>query len=283
MDVLTKDYNEFLDTYGLLRTESGEIILRLSEIMAQYNKNVDGAIKLLKTYIGQNGPDNIMIARAKLALADYLLIADNVWDATLYYSQVEKMYSDAPLGHEAKFRNAKLSFYRGDFDWAKAQLDVLKSSTTELIANDAMQLSLLIQENTGLDSIVKPLRLYAEADLYIFKNMYAEATVKLDSITRQYPKHSLADEVLMARATIAFKKRDYAAALGYYEKVYTEFSKDVLADDALYQAAVLNEKFLNNKDLAKVLYQKLILEYPGSVYAVEATDHYRKLRGDNIN
>jgi TolA-binding protein len=224
-----------------------------------------------------------MIARAKLALADYLLVADNVWDATLYYSQVEKMYSNAPLGHEAKFRNAKLSFYRGDFEWAKAQLDVLKSSTTELIANDAMQLSLLIQENTGLDSIEKPMRLYAEADLYIFKGMYAEATVKLDSITKEYPNHSLADEVLMARASIAFKKRDYATALGYYEKVYTNYSKDILADDAIYQAAILNEKYLNNKEKAKTLYQKLILEYPGSVYAVEATDHYRKLRGDVVN
>jgi TolA-binding protein len=193
------------------------------------------------------------------------------------------MFENAPLGHEAKFRNAKLSFYRGDFAWAEAQLNVLKSSTSELIANDAMQLALLIQENIGVDSNLKPLHLYAEADFLAFKGLYAAADQKLDSITREYPNHSLADEVLMLKASMAFKKKDYTQALAFYTKVYTDYSTDILADDALFKAAELEEQYLNAPDKAKELYEKLMLNYQGSVYVVEARNRFRKLRGDAVN
>lgn len=35
----------------------------------------------------------------------------------------------------------KLAYYRGDFKYAQGLLDVLKAATSELVANDAMQLS----------------------------------------------------------------------------------------------------------------------------------------------
>jgi tetratricopeptide (TPR) repeat protein len=280
---LIKAYGDFLDTYGMTRQESGEVVLRLAEIQAQYGNQVQNAIGLLKRYIETPGIEKTLVARAKLALGDYLLLAGESWDATLYYSQVEKMFKDDAMGHEAKFRNAKLSFYRGEFEWAKAQLDVLKSSTSELIANNAMSLALLIQDNIGMDTTEKPLKLYAEADFYIFKNMFTEAEAKLDTLNTKYPNHTLADEVLMARADIAYKKQDFTAAVGYYEKVYKEYGTDILGDDALYKAAQLYDHQLNNPDEAKKLYEKLITEYPGSVYAVDARARYRILRGDVVN
>lgn len=280
---LVTAYSDFLNTYGMTRQESGEVVLRLAEIEAQYGNQVSNATTLLKQYIETPGIEKTLVARAKLALGDYLLLAGESWDATLYYSQVEKMFKDDPMGHEAKFRNAKLSFYRGEFEWAKAQLDVLKSSTSELIANNAMSLALLIQDNIGMDTTEKPLKLYAEADFYIFKNMFAEAEAKLDTLNTKYPNHTLADEVLMARADIAFKKQDFTGAVGYYEKVYKEFGTDILGDDALYKAAQLYDRQLNQPEKAKELYEKLITEYPGSVYAVDARARYRILRGDVIN
>jgi tetratricopeptide (TPR) repeat protein len=280
---LVKAYSDFLDTYGMSRQESGEVVLRLAEIEAQYGNQVQNAIALLKRYIGIPGIEKTLVARAKLALGDYLLLAGESWDATLYYSQVEKMFKDDAMGHEAKFRNAKLSFYRGEFEWAKAQLDVLKSSTSELIANNAMRLALLIQDNIGLDTTEKPMKLYAEADFYIFKNMFAEAEAKLDTLNTKYPSHTLADEVLMARADIAYKRQDFTAAAGYYEKVYKDHGTDILGDDALYKAAQLYDRQLKNPDEAKKLYEKLITEYPGSVYAVDARARYRILRGDVVN
>ena len=192
------------------------------------------------------------------------------------------MYEGDPLGHQAKFRNAKLAFYNGEFEWASAQLDVLKGSTSELIANDALQLALVIQENT-VDSNDAPLKLFAAADLMIFRNQYDDAQKKLDSINTLYPGHSLEDDILMLRAQMALKKRDYTAAFDYYEKVYTKYSDDVYADDALFKAAQVQEKFLNNPTKAKELYEKLILDYKGSVYGVEARNRFRILRGDSVN
>jgi len=280
---LISGYKSFLASYGTVHGESGELVLKLAEMEALYKKQPDTAIALLKSYIAGEGVQKMLIAKAKLALGDYSLLSGATWDASLYYSQVEKMYEDEPMGHEAKFRNAKLFFYTGDFVFAKSELDVLKSSTQELIANDAMQLSLEIEENTGLDSTEKPLQLFANADFLTYKNQFDKAEVYLDSINSKYPGNSLDDDVLMMRAEIAFKKRDYKDAFGFYQKVYTTYGTDVLGDVALFKAAELQERYLNDAPMAKSLYEKLILTYKGSVYAVEARNRYRRLRGDVIN
>ncbi|MCX6352764.1 MAG: hypothetical protein NTX03_13040 [Bacteroidetes bacterium] len=279
---LISSYQTFIDKYGFQRQESWEVILRLAEIKALYANKPTEAEQLLETFVASNAGNKTYIGKAKLALGDYYLMDDNVWEATLRYSQIEKMFKDDPLGHEAKFRNAKLSFYRGDFEWASAQLDVLKGSTSELIANDALQLALVIQENMD-DSNERPLQLYADAILHTYRNQFAEAEKKMDSINTLYPGHSLEDELCMLRAEIAMKKRDYAAALKQYEKVYTTYGQDVLADDALYKAAQLQERYLNEPEKAKNLYEKLITEYKGSVYSVDARNRYRMLRGDSLN
>jgi tetratricopeptide (TPR) repeat protein len=275
-------YKDFLKNYGMNRPESGTVTLHLAEIQALYANDPASAIALLRKYIDEPVVSPKEQAYAKLALGDYLLLTGESWEATLFYGQVEMAYQDDPLGHEAKFRNAQLSLYRGDFDWAKAQLDVLKSSTSELIANDAMQLALLIQDNLGLDSTKKPLQLYADADFLVYKNQFDKAIVKLDSINKLFPGNSLSDDVLMSRAEIAFKKRDYTGALNFYQQVYTQYGNDILADDALYQSARIEDRYLNDPTKARDLYEKLITQYPGSVYTVEARSRYRALRGDAL-
>ncbi len=278
---LISSFTDFINNYGMNRPESGEIVLKLAQIEGLYANKLQDAIDLLEKFVLSSG-NNQLTAKAKLALGDYYLLNNEIWESTLRYSQVEKMFENDPLGHEAKFRNAKLAFYSGEFEWASAQLDVLKGSTSELIANDALQLALLIQENT-VDSNDAPLKLYASAELLIFRNQFKEAEEKLDSISTQYPGHSLEDDMLMLRAQISLKQRNYNEAFTYYEKVYTKYGDDVLADDALFKAAQLQEKFLNNPGKAKELYEKLIIDYKGSVYAVEARNRFRILRGDTIN
>ena len=278
---LINSYQDFLNNYGMARPEGGEVVLKLAAIEGLYGNKLQDAIDLLEKFVLSSG-NKQLLGKAKLALGDYYLLNNEIWESTLRYSQVEKMFEGDPLAHEAKFRNAKLAFYNGEFEWATAQLDVLKGSTSELIANDALQLSLLIQENT-VDSNDAPLRLYASAELMIFRNDFDNASKKLDSITSQYPGHSLEDDMWMLRAQMALKKRDYNGAFEFYEKVYTKYADDALADDALFKAAQLQEKFLNNPAKAKELYEKLITDYKGSVYGVEARNRFRILRGDAVN
>ncbi len=222
------------------------------------------------------------LAECKLEYADIMLLSNKVWTALLYYSQVEKSFKENPIGHEAKLRRAKIAYYQGDFDWAQAQLDVLKASTSKLIANDAMQLSLLITDNLGLDTSVVPMQIFARADLLFFQNRFIESLTTLDSVLTIYKGHSLTDEILFKKSKIYLKNNEIEKAVEVLEKINTEFYYDILADDAIFTLAEIYLEKLKNTEKAKALYEKILLEYKGSIYTAEARKRYRKLRGDNL-
>jgi predicted Zn-dependent protease len=252
-------------------------------LLARYANRPKDAISALEKITTLSSGNPMFRGRCKLDLGDYQIIDNNNWEATLLYSQVDKEFKNDMLGEEARFKNAKLSYYIGDFKWAQGQLDILKASTSELIANDALNLSVLITENSGLDSNIAPLQTFSRADLLIFQNKLADANKALDSITNEYPEHALLDDILMAKASMEVKQHHYKEALAYLEKVYTKYNEDILADDAIYQSAVINEKYLENHEEAKNLFEKIILEFPGSSFVQEARKEYRRLRGDVLN
>lgn len=276
---LKNDYEQIVKNNVFKYDNSGQLILRLAELKANYLDNVASAIYLLESFLEkQRMPKNVE-AEIKIALGDYYILKDDVWEAALYYGQVEKMFKDHPLGHKAKFRNAKLAFYRGEFNWAKAQLDVLKASTSELIANDALELSLLIKENTGLDDDEQPLQLFSQAELYIFTKNYDKAKYALNELQTAYPSHSLIDNVYMAKAKIHYQQSNYEKAAEYYQKIYNEYGYETLADKALFQ---LGDLYLNKlKDEAKAMdyFEKILLEYKGSIFTIPARKRLRELRG----
>jgi tetratricopeptide (TPR) repeat protein len=222
------------------------------------------------------------LAACKLEYADIMLLSNKVWAALLYYSQVEKEFKENPLGHEAKLRRAKISYYQGDFDWAQAQLDVLKASTSKLIANDAMKLSLLITDNLGLDTSVVPMQIFARADLLFYQNKFEKCQFTLDSILSIYTGHSLTDEILLRKSEIYLKTNQLQKAVEMLERIINEFSYDILADDALFTLANLYHKKLKDKEKAKSLYEKILIEHNGSIYTAEARKRFRKLRGDQL-
>ena len=217
-------------------------------------------------------------AECKLILGDIYLINNREWDAIIQYSQVEKAFKENPIGHEAKFRRTKVAYFQGQFDWAQAQLDVLKSSTSKLIANNAMELSLLITDNVGLDTSAKAMEMYAQAEWLIYQNKNDKSYQLLDSMLTKFPGHSLCDEILYKQAEIEFHKKNYSQAVKLYKKVAEDFSFDILADDAIFQWAKILEEKLNDSNKAQELYESIVIKYSDSIYAVEARKRYRKLR-----
>ncbi|WP_069659918.1 tetratricopeptide repeat protein [Arcticibacter eurypsychrophilus] len=218
----------------------------------------------------------------KLELGDIYIFDANVWDATLLYSQVEKEFKNKPLGLDAKYRNAKLSYYRGDFVWAKVQIDALKSTTSQLIANDALNLSILITENTMSKADTNVLAKYAEADFSLFCNHPEQSIRILDSINTLYPQNSLADDILMLKARIFLKQEDNLSAISCLDSIVSQYSYDVWADDALFMLGTLYESKLKEPEKAKHYYEKIIMDFPGSLYIAEARLRFRKLRGDSL-
>lgn len=275
-------YVELLEEYGK-NPRTIPLIKDLSHIRAFYLDKSREAIELLEEVVGMHNIPPRLIAEAKIMLADILLLNGDVWDATLLYSQVEKEFKNEPIGHEAKFKNARLSFYINEFSWAKAQLDVLKASTSKLIANDALALSLLISDNIGPDSSYVPLSIYARAELLSFQNQDKQALALLDSLEKAFSYHLIVDNILYKKADIFTKMQKFAAADSLYERLVTFFPQSVLADDALFKRAQLYENVLKDAAKAMNLYQDILLQYPGSLHTVEARRRFRMLRGDFVN
>ena len=259
------------------------LILNLAHLQAFYLGETSEATELLLQAISIPNVPLQNQAECKLELADIYLFSDEQWEATLLYSQVEKTFKNEPLGHEAKFRNAKLSFYIGEFDWARAQLDILKAATSKLIANDALELSLMISDNIEEDSVTIPLSMFSKADLLEFRNRDTDALAVLDSILALYPMHSIIDNVLFKKAEINSKNGKFDEAAKYYSEITEKFPMDLLADDALYNQAGLYENQLNDKAKAMQLYEKILTQYPGSLYVVDARKRFRSLRNDPVN
>lgn len=279
---LEKDYLATLDELGR-SARTASLVSGLAHLRAFYLDQPDTAINDLDQVLELPGLSKQTIADCKLELGDILLFVGNVWDSDLLYAQVDKDFKNDPLGQEAKYRSARLDYFRGDFLWAQAQLDVLKSATSQLIANDALYLSLLISDNIGLDSTTDALMLYARADLLKYRNKYADAMVLLDSLLIGYPDHSLVDETWFRMAEINDVQRDWTKEDSLYGKVAAMGEESVLADDALFRRAELNELKLMNRDKAMELYQEILTKFPGSLYSVEARRRFRALRGDMLN
>ncbi len=280
--LLEKEYVTTLTELGKnARTVS--LMRGLAHLRAFYLDQTDTAISNLDEALLVPNVSRQLQADCKLELGDILLFTGNVWDSDLLYAQVDKDFKNDPLGQEAKFRSARLDYFRGDFLWAQAQLDVLKSATSQLIANDALYLSLLISDNIGYDSTFDALNLYAKADLLKYRNKNKEALVVLDSLLLLYPDHSLIDETWFKKAEIMDVLRNWSDEDSLYAQVVAMGEESVLADDALFRRAELQETKLMNKEKAMELYQQLLTQFPGSLYTVEARKRFRALRGDILN
>jgi tetratricopeptide (TPR) repeat protein len=281
---LDQDYQTTIAELGKTPV-TASLVSDYAHLKAFYLDKTEEAIILLEETIAMPRVPPNFLAQCKLELGDILILTGNVWDASLLYSQVDKDFKNDALGREAKFRNARLSYFMGEFEWAAAQLNVLKAATSQLISNDAMSLGLLVMDNMGLDSDsnTAPLLIYSKADLYAFCNRTDSALFLLDSLLVTWPGHSLTDETWFKQAGLKLKQGDYAAAQSLYMKVLETYPSDILADDALYRLADLTENKMNDKEQAKTLYEMLLTKYPGSLYVVDARKRFRALRGDKVS
>ncbi|WP_207533862.1 tetratricopeptide repeat protein [Desertivirga arenae] len=278
---LEKDYKDLIEEFG--KTHNTIFAIRqLANLQAFYLHKLVDAEKLLENALKMPALPPALVALVKLDLGDVYVLNNEPWEAALIYGQVEKEFPNEPNGQEAKFKGARLSYYQGEFNWAKAQLDVLKSSTSQLTANDALNLSLLIQENTATGADTNALKKFAYADLLAFKNDSQEALVVLDSIQKLYPGNSLEDDILMTKAKIFLKQQEVQEALKQLQLITVNHSFDLWADDAWFMMGDIYENQLQDKEKAKQCYQKIITDFPGSILASEARKRFRNLRGDAI-
>ena len=254
------------------------IMRHYATLVAYYGDDAQAAVSMLDDVLEIPRLKPNVRDEVKLELGDLLLFAGSIWDASLLYMQVEKANKNDLLGAQAKFKNAKLSYYNHDFKWADSQLKVLRSSTSKLVANDAMELSLLISDNMEDDSTFAMLELFADADLLLYRNQLDSAWQAYDAITRATLSHPLFDEVLMRKAQIRMKQARYADADSLLQHLVDFYPYDITADDALFLLAEINEDQLDNKQKALECYEKLLIDYPTSLYSDRARKRYNALK-----
>ena len=278
---LVTEYDQLLAELGR-NPGTAPIIRSLANLYAFQLSDRARAMTLLQEVIDMPRASDEVVDEAKVTQGDLYILKGEPWEATLLYSQVEKSHKDSPLGYEAKLRNARLSYYAGDFKLAQSHLDILKEATTREIANDAMQLSLLIQDNTVEDTLGLGLKAYAAVEQLVFQNKIPEAIKGLDALLERFPGHSLADDTYYLKAQLLRRTGNFPGAVATLERITNNPKTDVLSDDALFLLARIQEEDVKDKVQAQALYNQIITKFPGSIYVAEARKRFRKLRGDGV-
>jgi hypothetical protein len=304
---IISEYDLFIDKYPE-NSNAYEAQLNESMLFAYFLNDIDAAIEKLDDLINKPRVPPYMKAKAKLELGDIYLIAEEPWESTLLYSQVERSQRETPIGYEAKLRNAKLSYFKGEFALAQEHLDILKEATTREIANDAMELSMLIKENSTFDSAGTALKEYAAVELLLYQNKTNEALHRLSALKGETkiftdPEEAflvnkrvgdtvylpgtagtsgILDDVYWLEANLRLKQGQFVESFVLLQRVLDEFGEDIIADDAYFLQGEIAERYLKDKDKAMEIYRNFLTKFPGSVYAAEARKRYRFLRGDFV-
>jgi len=310
---LIKEFAQFRSRYP---DHPSSFDARLSEALlhAYYLNELDSSVLVLNRLIADQKASGQLRNQSKVELGDIYLLKEEPWESTLLYSQVEKSQRETPLGYEAKLRNAKLSYYKGDFRLAQEHLDILKQATTREIANDALDLSMRIKENTAFDSTGAGLKEFAAIELLLAQNKMPEALMRLEKfqpkknawltatelfelnfkgkilqtkdglslveIVDAKLASTIQDDVYWLEANIRMRQGQFDQAIALLEKIAKEYPEEILTDDAVFLQADIYERHLKNKDKAMEIYRDFLNKYPGSVYAAEARKRFRNLRGD---
>ena len=283
---LEKDYLALdLKLQGLLKKYgitpfSLELQILTAHFEAFYLKQTDLGKQLLQNALQL--PLNIREeSRVKMELADIMVYDEKFNQAILYYAQVEENLKNDVIAHEASFKLAKANFYKRDFDWTLQQVKNLKQSPSLLIANDAVELFLLIEDNSVEDSLRIALQDYAKADFQLYQKKNDEALQSFLTILQKHKGKSIEESTLFKVGKIFEEKNDYAKAIQYYQNILEQHKDGIYKDEALFFLAEIYRKHLLDNEKAKQLYEKIVLEHPDSLYFTESRKQYRTLRGDS--
>jgi tetratricopeptide (TPR) repeat protein len=220
------------------------------------------------------------LAETKMELADILLYEEKFNQALIYYSQIDEEMSGDVIGQEASLKTAKTSYFKTDFEWASHQLKALKSASSQLIANDALELFLLISDNTVEDSLQVALKKFARADFLLYQNKKKEALEQFQLLLKEHKGEDIEAVTLVRIGKIYEKQGDYIKALENYNTVITNHKESIYSDEALYFSAEIYNNPLKDPEKAKPLYEEMIFKHEDSIYFVDSRNKYRKLRGD---
>lgn len=280
-----KDYPAITTELESLIKEFGisPYTLSLLKLEADFNafhlNNSEKAKAILKSAM-EMPVNRYQLAEVKMELADIYLFEEKFNQALIYYSQIDEDMNGDVVGQEASLKTAKTSYFKTDFEWASHQLKVLKSASSQLIANDALDLYLLISDNTVEDSLQVALKKFARADFLLYQNKKKESLAAFQQILKEHKGEDIEPVTLLRIGKIYEKLGDFANALANYDAIITKHKDCIYIDEALYFSAEIYNNQLKDTEKAKPLYEEMLTKHEDSIYYVDSRNKYRKLRGD---
>ncbi|MCS7077875.1 MAG: tetratricopeptide repeat protein [Bacteroidia bacterium] len=276
-----QNYKNHIQQFGK-NQKTADAMYRIAYLSVFYLYDLNQAQQYIEDIL-VNTPITHKKIEAQLLKADICIIKGDFITAENIYIEIEQQNKDAVQANLAKFKHAQLSYYKGEFELANSRLKILKQGTHNDIANDALKLSLFIQDNTIMDSNTTVLRHYARAELLNYQNKKELALLSLDSLIQKYPTHAIIDDTWFLKAKIYTSLNKMDKALSCYQEIMDKYSNDILGDDALYLTAKIHEEIYKQIPKALSLYQDFLARYPGSLYTTEVRKRIRELRGEKIN
>lgn len=277
---IEEKFEVLLDQYGQI-TESMELHLAYADFLTFDLDQPEKAIKHLEDIL-PTAASQFVRGLIQMKIADILVFSDQFNQALIMYTQIQYDLKNSELAQEARFKVARTSYFKGDFQWSQNQLKVLKSSTSQLIANDALELSLKIGNNIDKDSVNEGLKIYARAELLGFQQKYQQAIDTLSFVLTQYKGQQIEDDALFTQAIYFEKLSNYSAAEANLLKILDFHAESLLYDDSIFKLGILYRDHLAEPEKAKIMFERIIFEFPSSIYLVDARAAFRKLRGDDI-
>ena len=276
--IITAELDKLIKEFGV-----SPYTLSLLKLQADFNafhlNNPEKAKAILKSAM-EMPINRYQLAEVKMELADILLFEEKFNQALIYYSQIDEDMSGDVIGQEASLKTAKTSYFKTDFEWASHQLKVLKSASSQLIANDALDLFLLVSDNTVEDSLQVALKKFARADFLLYQNKKAAALAGFQLILKEHKGEDIEPVTLLRIGKIYEKMGDFANALANYDAIITKHKDCIYIDEALYFSAEIYNIQLKDPEKAKLLYEEMLTKHEDSIYYVDSRNKYRKLRGD---
>ena len=281
LDSINQKYLDLFNEYGLF-SQTLNLQIAYAHFLAFYYNQPEKATTFLEKTLTLPLND-LQKAQVKIKLGDIYVLKEEFNTALVYYTQIQRSLKNSTISQEARFKVAKTSYYKGDFTWAESQLKILKASTSQLIANDALDLKLLISDNKYEDSLQTALKLYAKADLMSFQNKNNQAIELLDQVLKNHKTESIIPQALYLQAQLFEKIKNYLKAEENYSKILINYKDGILVDDASFALANLYLNNLSEPDKAKDLYEDIVFNHADSIFFIEARKKYRALRGDIVN
>lgn len=278
---IEQKFEELFNKYGYSNSTL-DLQMAYADFLTFTKDKPEKAIDILKEALTQT-TSNYQHGDIKLKLGDVLVYSNKFNQALINYSQVQTSLKNSSLAQTARFKVAQTSYFKGDFKWALSQLKVLKKSTSQLIANDALKLYLLISNNIIGDTLHTSLKMYAKADVLAYQNKTEAAIDTLNLVLKKFKGSIIENEALFKQAELYTKTNKYTLAENNYLKIIENDATGILVDNCYFNLAELYKNYLGDNDKAKEMYQKIIFEFPNSIFLVEARKEFRKLRGDIIN